>query len=594
MYRKNTPGDSAPQAGPGLTRRAARMPGMARAGVAALASGTVAGALFLAAPAGAAVSQQAAAHAHQATAASTSYTFSTLDDQNDPTFNQLLGINSHNVIAGYFGSGADAAHPNKGYLINAPYGQASYTDENFPGSAQTQVTGLNNKGDTAGFWVDGHGTNHGFVEWNGVFESFNDPKTPHMAGSANQLLGINDAGVAVGFYTDANGNNHAYEVNQATGVFTAIKIPGEVSTVATGINNNGDIVGTGTDANKVTTSWLLHAGHLTTYQFQGGSDTQALGVNDHDEIVGSYLDASGTMHGFTLKNPLGQTSQWQSIDDTAGNAMPGTTVVNGINDAGDLVGFYTDTAGNVDGMLAEVNRQYLQLQPMPSGTVSFGTDASGDLTVTVAAFGFTPGSAHAVALLDGDGNTLAQFSVLTATGTGQADATLDSTFTGPIPTGSRLVIRNGSQPGPLQSLIIAETPDLDNGLPTSPLPLTALEFGPNGTGFGIPQGAASLTYNPTAQTLTVSVTATGVSTGEHAAHIHLGTCQAQGGVLYMLKDFLANHDGQIINQTRTVTGVTTGIPATGWYLNLHQGNSNNILKNGAPTIHFRPLLCANI
>ena len=32
----------------------------------------------------------------------------------------------------------------------------------------------------------------------------------------------------------------------------------------------------------------------------------------------------------------------------------------------------------------------------------------------------------------------------------------------------------------------------------------------------------------------------------------------------------------------------------GWYLNLHQGNSNNILSNGQPTINFRPLLCANI
>jgi hypothetical protein len=48
------------------------------------------------------------------------------------------------------------------------------------------------------------------------------------------------------------------------------------------------------------------------------------------------------------------------------------------------------------------------------------------------------------------------------------------------------------------------------------------------------------------------------------------------------------------DQTRTVTGVTTPMPATGWYLNLHQGSSNNILSNGQPTIFFRPLLCANI
>ena len=62
----------------------------------------------------------------------------------------------------------------------------------------------------------------------------------------------------------------------------------------------------------------------------------------------------------------------------------------------------------------------------------------------------------------------------------------------------------------------------------------------------------------------------------------------------MLMDFTANSAGQILNQTRTVTGVTSGIPATGWYLNLHQGTSNNILRNGQPSIFFRPLLCQNI
>jgi len=36
------------------------------------------------------------------------------------------------------------------------------------------------------------------------------------------------------------------------------------------------------------------------------------------------------------------------------------------------------------------------------------------------------------------------------------------------------------------------------------------------------------------------------------------------------------------------------IPARGWYLNIHQGNSGNILSNGQPTIYFRPLLCADI
>ncbi len=101
----------------------------------------------------------AAAHA----ASPHSYTFRTLDDQADPTFNQLLGINNSNVISGYFGKGSHK-HPNKGYVLNPPYGQGNYTNENFPGSVQTQVVAINNTGDTAGFWVQGNGTNKGFID----------------------------------------------------------------------------------------------------------------------------------------------------------------------------------------------------------------------------------------------------------------------------------------------------------------------------------------------------------------------------------------------------------------------------------------------
>jgi hypothetical protein len=43
-----------------------------------------------------------------------------------------------------------------------------------------------------------------------------------------------------------------------------------------------------------------------------------------------------------------------------------------------------------------------------------------------------------------------------------------------------------------------------------------------------------------------------------------------------------------------LAGVTPPVPATGWYLNLHQGTSSNILANGQPTPNFRPLLCASL
>jgi hypothetical protein len=292
------------------------------------------------------VAQAAPVASHQSGAAIT-YTFTTLNDQADPTFNQLLGINVHNVIAGYFGSGA-AGHPNKGYLLNPPYAQGNYASENFPGSAQTQVTGIDDKGNTTGFWVTANGTNHGFIEWNGVFASYNNPATPTTKGSVNQLLGLNNAGTAVGFYNDAKGHSHAYKLNQATGTFTALHVPG-VSVTATGINNTGGIVGFATDAAGTTSSWLKIGTTTIAYQFPGGTDTQAFGINAKNQIAGSYLDSAGVMHGFVLTNPLGPVSHWQTIDDPHG---AGTTLVNGINAAGDLVGFYTDAAGNTDGMLA--------------------------------------------------------------------------------------------------------------------------------------------------------------------------------------------------------------------------------------------------
>jgi len=277
--------------------------------------------------------------------AETTYTFTTLNDQRDPTVNQLLGINNKGVIAGYFGSGA-TGHPNKGYTLTPPYTQANYHNENFPGSAQTQVIGINNHGFTDGFWVDAQGNNFGFVRWNGVYTSYKNPHTGK--GTVNQLLGINDAGIAVGFYTDVNGVNHAYKLNQATGKFTAIVPPGGNNAIAAGINDNGDIVGFLTTSSGAVKGFLLRGTTFTLFGFPHSNNTTPFGINLSDQIVGSYVDGAGKTHGFVLSNPLTH-AHYQSIDDPNGI---GTTIINGINDSADLVGFYVDSAGNTDGFLA--------------------------------------------------------------------------------------------------------------------------------------------------------------------------------------------------------------------------------------------------
>src|SRR5579862_2490522 len=58
------------------------------------------------------------------------------------TFTQLLGINNNDIVAGYHGAATTAANPNKGFTYNPA--SNTFTDENYPGSVQTQVIGINN------------------------------------------------------------------------------------------------------------------------------------------------------------------------------------------------------------------------------------------------------------------------------------------------------------------------------------------------------------------------------------------------------------------------------------------------------------------
>jgi hypothetical protein len=111
------------------------------------------------------------------------YTFQVANVQTD-TFTQLLGINNAGIIAGYHGAGTTPQNPNKGFTLTLPN---NFVDENFPGSVQTQVVGINNKGNTGGFFVDGNGTTHGFTAKNGVFTVVDAPNT-----AFNQVLGLND------------------------------------------------------------------------------------------------------------------------------------------------------------------------------------------------------------------------------------------------------------------------------------------------------------------------------------------------------------------------------------------------------------------
>ena len=234
----------------------------------------------------------------------------------------------------------------------------------------------------------------------------------------------------------------------------------------------------------------------------------------------------------------------------------------------------------------------LRLRAMPTGRVTFGRDGQGQLTVHAVVSGLTPGSSHDVDLTIPGRSGLVRFSPLTAAGTGRADATLTSMFTGTLRHGSRLLIRLGQGSG-FAGKAIAQTGRLA-GPAHGRHRLIAVEVGPDGRNWGTPRGQAILSYNAAHHTLTVAVQASGLTPGRHAAHIHLGSCRSQGAIKYSLGDLVADRHGAILPAIRVFRNVTAPVPAHGWYLNIHQGNMNTIVSNGKPTIFFRPLLCADI
>jgi len=266
----------------------------------------------------------------------------------------------------------------------------------------------------------------------------------------------------------------------------------------------------------------------------------------------------------------------------------------------------TGTSGmslRMHGKVAMTGPGVQRLQSMPTGTVRVWRDMQGMLQIQLDLYGLTPGSTHTVSIDGPHGTALdpeVRFPAFSADSNGRANTMLTaSNSVRALQAGSRVSFRLGAYGGtarpnlPAEELIAqsAVLPDHPDGRVSAVIPRS---YGPAGNYQGRLHGWAKISYSAATRTMSVTVTAFGLPPGPHAAHLHLGTCQDQGGVRYMLMDYVANASGDIADQTRMVTGVSAAPPASGWYLNLHLGDGGTILAHGMPTLSFRPELCANI
>ncbi len=356
-------------------------------------------------------SMKAAAKA-PTTLGTASYQFQSIASPDDTTFTQLLGINDQSAIAGYSGSG-ETGHPNKGFTLILPH---TFTRENYPGAAQTQIVGVDNSGATGGFYVDSKGNNHGFINVGGRFISVDDPH-----GTFNQILSIHN-GVAAGTYQDSAMMFHPYVYDYDTahptvrGTFTELPIS---NAQATGIANGRLVTGFSTTASGAAQGFLLtYTGGRTSalkvltkqiiaVSTQGVTVTQAFGVNNLGQVVGQYNDAAGTTHGFLYQNGVYRTIDYTGTTQDGKPAV--ATTVNGINNKGQIVGFYMAANGNTVGFVgtpmnststgAGTTVAQVTLQPQAfsgvTGTATMTyTAATNMTTVTVIVHNLEPGSVH--------------------------------------------------------------------------------------------------------------------------------------------------------------------------------------------------------
>jgi probable HAF family extracellular repeat protein len=112
--------------------------------------------------------------------------------------------------------------------------------------------------------------------------------------------------------------------------------PGAVYSTASGINNQGNIVGAFEMAGQELQgfAYLPATQKYRTFQYPGAEYTIALGINDSNTVVGTFANTDGQAHGFFLVN--GKKFVQYDVSGSSG------TAIHGINKAGDFAG----TAGS--------------------------------------------------------------------------------------------------------------------------------------------------------------------------------------------------------------------------------------------------------
>jgi hypothetical protein len=273
------------------------------------------------------------------------FSFMTIDGSSgDPT--TINGISNDGTVVGLTTMAADSGSINSNFLRSAsgtvtkldlgdPAGMANAVNKSgevvgvangeaftlvgtkmetlMPFGATASVAlGVNDEGVVVGQYVEDSTHTPGFVDAAGKYTKV----SPTAKSMVTNLQGINNHGVAVGFYSEDGTTQHGFSFDTASMKTMLIADPSTA---------------------RITGSGLVL--------------TQFLAVNDSGLTVGYYQTKDGSQYGFLYDL---SAQAYTYVDDPEAMPVKGVqiTQITGVDNAGQIAGFYIDGKGNQHGFMA--------------------------------------------------------------------------------------------------------------------------------------------------------------------------------------------------------------------------------------------------
>ncbi|HZQ68577.1 MAG TPA: hypothetical protein VFA68_08665 [Terriglobales bacterium] len=247
--------------------------------------------------------------------------------------------------------------------------QGTYTQIDYPGASATGCFGINEAGETVGYYNDTSGKQHGFLLSAGVFTTIDSP-----GASGTVLDGLNNVGQVIGVTSSPSS---AFVYDRQTQTFTPIAFKGTTLVIPSSISDSGIVAGWfDPPGNVEQAGFELIAGRRTLVNVPGASSTVVSGRSTSGKLAGYYSSSNGTL------NFIFESGRYRQLE------IPNAPLaeVFGINPAGTaVVGQYISQSLNV-GFVYQSNTLQTLLFPGSIYTEAYGINTAGEV---VGAFGDT-------------------------------------------------------------------------------------------------------------------------------------------------------------------------------------------------------------